>query len=161
MHAVSGILAGSGGAAITWLIILVILVVIELATMGLTTIWFAGGSLIAFIAAVLHAGLPLQIILFFAVSFVLLFFTRPVALKHFNVDRIKTNAESLVGETGVVLEEINNIQSSGRIQVKGQEWTARNAEDKNTVAVGRLVKIRRIEGVKLIVEEIPTEQSQP
>lgn len=160
MHAVSGVLTGPGGAAITWLIILVILVVIELATMGLTTIWFAGGSLVAFIAAVLHAGLPLQIILFFAVSFVLLFFTRPIALKYFNVDRIKTNAESLVGETGVVLEEINNVQSSGRIQVKGQEWTARSTDDDTIVAAGHLVKIQRIEGVKLIVEEISTEQSQ-
>lgn len=157
MHAVSGVLTGSGGAAVTWLIILVILIVIELTTMGLTTIWFAGGSLIAFIAAVLHAGLPLQIILFFAVSFVLLFFTRPIALKYFNVDRIKTNAESLVGETGIVLEEINNIQSSGRIQVKGQEWTARSVNEEAIVAVGHLVRIQRIEGVKLIVEEILAE----
>ena len=65
MQAVSGIFAGSGSAAIMWLIILVILVVVELATMGLTTIWFAGGSLVALLAAVLHAGLPVQVVLFF------------------------------------------------------------------------------------------------
>lgn len=159
MQAVSGILTGSGGAAITWLIILVILVIVELATMGLTTIWFAGGSLVAFIAALLHAGLPVQIILFFAVSFVLLFFTRPIALKYFNVDRIKTNAESLVGETGIVLEEIDNIQSSGQVQVRGQEWTARSVEDNVKIPNGKLVKIQRIEGVKLIVEEISQEKA--
>ena len=151
MQAVSGVFAGSGSAAIMWLIILVILVVVELATMGL--IWFAGGSLVAFLAAVLHAGLPVQVVLFFGVSFVLLFFTRPIALKHFNVDRIKTNAESLIGENAIVLEEINNIQGCGRVQVKGQEWAARSTEDSKTVAAGQLVKIQRIEGVKLIVEE--------
>lgn len=153
MQAVSGVFAGSGSSAIMWLIILVILVVVELATMGLTTIWFAGGSLVAFLAAVLHAGLPVQVVLFFGVSFVLLFFTRPIALKHFNVDRIKTNAESLIGENAIVLEEINNIQGCGRVQVKGQEWAARSTEDSKTVAAGQLVKIQRIEGVKLIVEE--------
>lgn len=83
----------------------------------------------------------------------LLFFTRPIALKHFNVDRIKTNAESLIGENAIVLEEINNIQGCGRVQVKGQEWAARSTEDSKTVAAGQLVKIQRIEGVKLIVEE--------
>ena len=139
--------------AIVWLVLLVVLLAIEAVTLGLTTIWFAGGSLVAFLAAVLHAGLPVQVVLFFGVSFVLLFFTRPIALKHFNVDRIKTNAESLIGENAIVLEEINNIQGCGRVQVKGQEWAARSTEDSKTVAAGQLVKIQRIEGVKLIVEE--------
>lgn len=79
-----------------WLIILVVCIVVELITMGLTTIWFAGGALIAAIAAALSLPLWLQILLFLAVSLVLLYLTRPVAVKYFNKDRVKTNAESLV-----------------------------------------------------------------
>ena len=81
-----------------WLIVFVACIVIEIITMGLTTIWFAGGALIAAVAAALNAPLWLQIVLFIAVSLALLYFTRPVAVKYFNKDRVRTNAESLVGK---------------------------------------------------------------
>lgn len=79
---------------------LIIMVVVEIATMGLTTIWFAGGALAAFIACAAGAVLPVQIILFFGVSCVLLAFTRPIVKKRFNQDRVRTNAELLIGEKG-------------------------------------------------------------
>ena len=78
-----------------WLVLLILFIVAELATMGLTTIWFAGGALIAAIAAALHAPLVLQVALFLIVSIVLLFFTRPIAVKYFNKDRVRTNVESM------------------------------------------------------------------
>lgn len=146
--------------AIVWLIILVVMVVVEIATMGLTTIWFAGGALAAFIAAALDAGVPIQIILFFVVSFILLFSTRPIAKKHFNGERIRTNAESLIGETGIVLEDIDNINGKGQVQVHGQEWTARAVTDDRKIAKDRLVTITAIRGVKLIVEEKQTNMSE-
>ncbi len=143
---------------ITWLVILVIMVIAEFATMGLATIWFAGGALVAFIAALLKAPLPAQIVLFFVVSFVLLFFTRPLAKKKFNNKREKTNAESLLGETAVVLEPINNLSASGLVQVRGQEWTARTKDSTIQISKDEIVRIVAIEGVKLIVEKVVEEK---
>ena len=137
-----------------WLIVFVACIVIEIITMGLTTIWFAGGSLIAAFVAALGAPLWLQAILFFAVSLVLLIFTRPVAVKYFNKDRIKTNAESLVGKQAIVISEINNLQGIGQVTVGGQEWSARSVNDSQTMPVGSVGIIRAINGVKLMVEEI-------
>ena len=136
-----------------WLIILVVCIVVELITMGLTTIWFAGGALIAAIAAALSLPLWLQILLFLAVSLVLLYLTRPVAVKYFNKDRVKTNAESLVGQQAIVISEIDNLQGIGQVTVGRQEWSARTADDNKKLPVGSVVIIRAISGVKLIVEE--------
>ena len=95
---------------VIWLVILVALVVTELLTMGLTTVWFAGGALVATLASLLHLPVILQIILFLVVSALLLYFTRPVAVKYFNKDRVRTNAESLVGKQAIVIGEIDKIQ---------------------------------------------------
>ncbi len=138
---------------ILWLIALVLFIFIEIATMGLTTIWFAGGALIAVIAAALGAPVILQIVLFFAASLALLYFTRPVAVKYFNKDRVKTNAESLVGRQAIVISEINNLQGIGQVTVGGQEWSARTAEDDMDLPVGSVADIVAIHGVKLIVKE--------
>lgn len=137
---------------IIWLSILVVMAVIEIITLGLTTIWFAGGAIVAFIASLLGAPIPAQITLFVVVSLILLFSTRPLALKYFNRDRVRTNAEGLIGRYGIVLEDINNLHAVGLVQVDGLEWTAR-ATDENTIEKGREVVIRAINGVKLIVEE--------
>ncbi len=129
--------------SIFWLIALVLSIVIEIATLGLTTIWFAGGALLAVIAAALGLPLVVQIVLFF---------TRPVAVKYFNKDRVKTNAESLVGKQAIVISEIDNLQGIGQVTVTGMEWSARTAEDGMTIPVGSVVNIVAINGVKLIVE---------
>ena len=138
-----------------WLIIFVACIVVEIITMGLTTIWFAGGSLIASVAAAIGAPLWLQIVLFVAVSLVLLYFTRPIAVKYFNKDRVKTNAESLVGKQAIVISEIDNLQGIGQVTVGGQEWSARTTRDGIPLPVGSVVIIRAISGVKLLVEEMP------
>ncbi len=138
---------------VVWLIILVVLVVIELLTMGLTTIWFAGGALIAAVASIFGAPLLLQIILFLIVSALLLFFTRPIAVKYFNKDRVRTNAESLVGRQAIVISEVDNLQGIGQVSVGGMEWSAKTKEDGVTLPVGTVVTILAINGVKLIVEE--------
>lgn len=140
-----------------WLIIFVVCIAVELATMGLTTIWFAGGSLIAAVVAALAAPIWLQIVVFLAVSFVLLYFTRPVAVKYFNKDRVKTNVESMIGKQAIVISEINNLQGIGQVTVGGIEWSARTVKEGITLPVGSVVVVRAISGVKLIVEE-KTEQ---
>lgn len=136
-----------------WLIVLVVLVVIELLTMGLTTVWFAGGALVATIAAVFQTPLAVQVILFLAVSAVLLIFTRPLAVKYFNKDRVRTNAESLVGRQAIVISEIDNLQGIGQVNVGGMEWSARTRVDGVKLPVGTVTTILAINGVKLIVEE--------
>lgn len=138
---------------VVWLVILVALVVIELLTMGLTTVWFAGGALVASLASLLHLPVILQMILFLVVSALLLYFTRPIAVKYFNKDRVRTNAESLVGRQAIVISEIDNLQGIGQVTVGGQEWTARTTQEGISLPVGSVVVIRAISGVKLMVEE--------
>ena len=136
-----------------WLFVFVACIVAEIISMGLTTIWFAGGALIAAVAAVIGTPLWIQILLFAVVSLVLLYFTRPIAVKYFNKDRVKTNAESLVGKQAIVISEIDNLQGIGQVTVGGQEWSARTTGEGITLPVGSVVTVRSISGVKLMVEE--------
>lgn len=136
---------------IIWLVVLIIAVIVEVLTLGLTTIWFAGGALVAIVAALLHAPVAIQVVLFFVISLLLLFFTRPVAVKYFNRDRVKTNVESLVGRQAIVISEINNIQGIGQVTVGGQQWSARSVKDNVIIPAGAVVNVLSINGVKLIV----------
>lgn len=139
---------------IFWLVLLILCIGIEVLTLGLTTIWFAGGALVAIFANLLHAPIFVQIILFFAVSLVLLFFTRPIAVKYFNRDRVKTNVESMVGRQAIVIEEIDNMKAVGQVTVSGQEWMARSWEEGVKIPEGAVVTVKAISGVKLIVEHL-------
>ena len=136
-----------------WLILFVILLIIEILTMGLTTIWFAGGALVAFILAFVGFDLPIQIIAFLLVSIVLVVLTRPIALKFFNQERQKTNAESLIVQKAVVLEKIDTIHGVGRVEVNGMEWSAKTEENEAMIEAGEIVIIEGIQGVKLIVRK--------
>ena len=135
-----------------WLFIVVVMAIIEIITLGLTTIWFAGGALVAFFASMLGANLVVQVVLFVVVSVALLAVTRPLAVKFFNKDRESTNAESLIGKLAVVKQEIDNLNARGMVSVNGQEWTARAFEDK-IIPQGTTVEIMEISGVKLLVKE--------
>lgn len=137
---------------IFWLVLLIVAIVVEVLTMGLTSIWFAGGALAAILAAILHAPVWLQVVLFFLVSLLLLFFTRPIAVKYFNKDRVKTNVESMVGRQAVVISEIDNIQGIGQVTLSGQEWSARSVDDRVRIPAGSIVNVVSISGVKLIVK---------
>lgn len=143
---------------IFWLVLLIICIAVEVPTLGLTTIWFAGGALAAIFMAVIGAPIWLQAIVFIVVSLVLLFFTRPIAVKYFNKDRVKTNVESMVGRQAIVISEIDNLQGIGQVTVGGQEWSARSADDQVKIVVGAVVVVVAINGVKLIVRDISREQ---
>ena len=138
---------------IFWLILFVILLVIEILTMGLTTIWFAGGALVAFILAFVGFGLPVQIIVFLLVSIGLLVLTRPIAMKFFNQERQKTNAESLIGQKAIVLERIDTLHGTGRAEVNGMEWSAKTDDSGETIDAGEVVVIEGIQGVRLVVRK--------
>ena len=97
-----------------WLIVLAVFLVIEAITVGLTTIWFAGGALVAAIASGAGAGILVQWILFLVISLVLLIFTRPLAVRYMNKGVSKTNVNSLIGEKAVVIQKINNLEQTGK-----------------------------------------------
>lgn len=139
--------------AMIWLILFVVLVVFEIATLGLTTIWFAAGSLVAFFASLLHAAWWLQFILFIVVSLIMLIFTRPFAVKYVNKHTTKTNLDSIIGQTGRVIAKIDNAQASGYVVFNGNEWAARSV-DGSVIDIDTMVTIKSIEGVKLMVEPI-------
>jgi membrane protein implicated in regulation of membrane protease activity len=136
--------------SIYWLIVLAVLIFIEIMTLGLTTIWFAGGALVAFVVSLFFDNLILELVLFLVVSMALLYFTRPLVLKYFNPKRTKTNYEGVIGKDALVIITIDNMNAVGQVIVDGQEWSAKSLEGK-IIEKGASVKIQGISGVKLIV----------
>ena len=136
-----------------WFAAAAILVIVEIATLGLTTIWFAVGALVAGFLSLAKVHLVIQIIAFAAVAALLLLMTRPLAARYLNSQTKKTNADSLIGEICLVTTPINNLKAEGQAVVRGQEWTARSI-DGSLIPEGAKVKIVSISGVKLMVETI-------
>ncbi|MGN1084710.1 MAG: NfeD family protein [Lachnospiraceae bacterium] len=141
---------------IVWLILLAVCLLIEVATLGLVTIWFAGGALVTFFVALLTDSLLIQVIVFLAVSLLLLFFTRPIVAKYYNSKRTRTNVEGIVGEQCKVTEAIDNFNETGTVFLNGLEWTARS-KNGSLIAAGARVKVCAVDGVKVIVEEVENE----
>lgn len=145
-----------GEMTIFWIVVLVAALVAEAVTMGLVSIWFAVGALAALLVEKLHGGVYLQMIVCLVVSLVVMYFTRPIAIKYFNKDRQKTNANSLIGKQAVVTGRIYNLEGMGKAIVSGQEWSAKSLKDDQIFEEGEIVKIVKIKGVKLIVESAKT-----
>ena len=137
---------------VLWLIAVIVLGILEAATTQLVTIWFALGALGALLAAVLHAPIWLQIVLFAAVSVLTLVLTRPLVRKRLNGKKIATNADRVIGRIGIVQQTISNTKAEGTVSVDGAVWTARSA-DGDEIPSGAEVVAERIEGVKLIVRK--------
>ena len=134
-----------------WAIVFVVMLVVELATAGLSTCWFAAGALVAFVVALFLEELVLvQFIVFFTVSILLLVFTRPLLKKLLAVKTSPTNYDRCIGKIAVVEEKIDNISASGMVKIDGVEWTARS-EDGSVIEKGTRVRIVKIEGVKVFV----------
>ena len=144
--------------AIVWLVLLLAFAALEGITVGLTSIWFAAGALAALIAALLHGPLWLQIALFLAVSILCLLAVRPLARKYVNTQVQPTNADRVIGAEARVTEDIDNIQGKGAVTIGGIIWTARSDSDE-VIPAGNLVRVLRIEGVKVFVELIKEETS--
>lgn len=140
-----------------WLVLVVALLLIEMATVTLTSIWFAAGGLIALFVAMAGGNFTFQMIAFLIAAFGMFFATKPWADKMVNAKKTRTNADRAIGEEVRVLERIDNLNQTGMVIVHGQEWTARTADDKVSIEQGELVRIVRISGVKLIVERIKEE----
>lgn len=130
----------------------VILIIIEGVTLGLTTIWFAIGALIAMISAMLHLPFIGQIFVFLISSLVLLYFTRSVAKEYLKIGKTKTNVDSLIGELGIVIKDILPF-NTGQVKVKGQIWTAKALGD-DEIMENERIEVVDVEGVKLIVRKV-------
>lgn len=136
--------------AVAWVVMLIAFGVLEALTVSLVSIWFCFAALVALIATALGASLGVQIAVFAVVSLVCMALVRPFAKKFLKTNIEKTNADRIIGEEAVVIEEISNRQATGQIRVRGAYWTART-EGEEGVPEGTLVRVLRIEGVKAIV----------
>ena len=143
-------------AAIMWLILLVVFLLAEAATVGVVSAWFALGALAAMVTALLHGPVWLQTVLFVVVSTGLLLSLRPLVRKYLSPNLTATNVDSVVGSTGIVTAAIDNVSAAGQVKLGAMEWTARSTSGQ-PIPVGTLVKVDKIEGVKAYVTpaEIP------
>ncbi len=133
-----------------WIAIFVIALVVELLTADLVSIWFSFGVIPSYILGLFNVPPFVQIIVFFVVTSILVLFTRPVVMKYFKTNEIKTNVDSIIGQHGIVTERITDV-TIGAVKIKTQEWSAVSNE---TIDFGEHVRVLDVEGVKLIVKKI-------
>jgi len=136
---------------IGWMVALVVFILIEIATLNLTTIWFACGSLVAGVVSMFGVSFRYQVIVFVVVSLLILILLKPSLEKLFNQQRLKTNYEGIIGLEAKVIETVDNNAAKGVAILNGQEWTARAVSDDMIIEAGRKAKIIKISGVKLIL----------
>lgn len=141
---------------VVWLAGLILFGIGEAATVGLTSIWFAAGSLAALIAALSGGPLWLQIVLFLVVSLICLLLVRPLARKYLKPSYQPTNADRIIGTEAVVIQTIDNLKGEGQVSVAGVPWSARSGDD-SVIPAGSHVRVLRIEGVKVFVERMKEE----
>ena len=138
---------------IFWLVLMILFLVAEGATAAITTVWFAAGALAALLAAFFGAELWLQITLFVVVSVGMLLALRPLLKKYIIPKKLRTNVDSVIGSQGLVLEPIDNLAGTGRVKLGGMEWSARS-ENGEPIETGTIVKVEKIEGVKVFVSTV-------
>lgn len=136
--------------AYIWLGVMILFGIVEAATVTLVSLWFVGGALAAFVAALLGAPIWLQATVFVVVSAALLACLRPFVKKFVQPNTERTNLDRIVGQTAPVTEAIDNLSATGAVKVDGKEWSARS-EDGDPIEAGAVVTIVKIEGVKVIV----------
>lgn len=136
---------------IFWAAAIILFGIAEAVTAQLVSIWFLIGAIAALIAAFCGANLIIQIIVFIAVSILALVITRPLVKKYINPKKEHTNADRVIGQVGIVAEDIDNIRATGQVKADGKIWTAR-AADNSVIPAGSEVIIEKIDGVKLIVK---------
>ena len=138
------------GWAALWIVAAVIFIIIEVTTLGLATIWFAGGAAAAAVATIFTSSLLIQFIIFLVVSVVLLYLTKPLR-KKLKIGKEKTNVDALIGKSGFVMETISPA-AFGQVKVEGIIWTAMSSDHEAVIEAGSEIKVAGVEGVKLIVD---------
>lgn len=136
-----------------WLFLVVLFLIAEAATVTMTSLWFAAGSLVALVVALLGGHLWLQIAAAIVVSAVLLACLRPLVRKHFTPRLSRTNVDAVIGSEGYVTADIDNASATGTVKLGAMEWTARSTPG-GAIPKGTLVRVDRIEGVKVFVTPV-------
>ena len=135
-----------------WVALVIIFALVEVFTLGLTTVWFAIGALVLVFLSFLDIHPSIQILIFLGISAALLIFTRPLAVKKLKMGREKTNVDSLAGKHALVIKTIGEFDA-GEAKISGQIWTAR-AENNSEITEGTKCEVIRVEGVQLIVRPL-------
>jgi membrane protein implicated in regulation of membrane protease activity len=138
---------------VIWLVLMVVFLIVEASTVVMVSLWFAAGSLIALVAALLGAPIWLQVALFLVVSAVLLASLRPMVRKHFTPKLTRTNVDAIVGSQGYVTSDIDNVAATGTVKLGSMEWTVRSTAGA-PIPAGTLVTVDKIEGVKAFVTAV-------
>jgi membrane protein implicated in regulation of membrane protease activity len=138
-----------------WVAVVILCALVEICTFGLTTVWFALAALVMVFLSLLNISLPVQILIFLAISSALLLFTRPLAIKKLKVGREKTNVDSLVGRHALVTKKIGEFEK-GEVKLGAQIWSAQS-EDNGEIAEGVKCEVMRIEGARVIVRPLAPE----
>ncbi len=140
---------------IIWFAVLIGLITIEAITADLVTVWFMPGAVICILLAALGVYVPIQVTVFLVLSAVLLVLSKTTFKKYLvKKTKEKTNLDLIINETGIVMEDISNIEAKGSVKVNFQIWTARAESDTDVIKAGDKVKIVALEGVKLICRKI-------
>ena len=137
-------------SSILWLVLLVVFLMMEASTVALVCIWCGAGALAALIASVCGAQVWLEVVLFLGVTVVMLAALRPFVKRFISPKLVKTNADALIGSTGLVLSPIDNLQSTGKVKLGGMEWSARSTHG-NLIEANTVIEVDRIEGAKVFV----------
>ena len=140
-------------AAVFWLVMIVVFLLVEASTVTLVSLWFAAGSLAAMLVSLLKAPVWFQVTVFVIVAAVCLTALRPLVRKHITPKLTKTNVDAVVGSTGLATVAIDNVTAQGQVKLGAVYWTARSISG-DPIAEGTLVKVERIEGVKAIVSPV-------
>lgn len=136
-----------------WLGVTIAAIVSEAATLALVAVWFIPSALVSLVISLFRLPVWLQAAVFLAMSLALMIFLKPFMKKVLKVRYSPTNADTVIGKTGTVIEKIDNIAATGAVKADGKVWTARSDDDSVTIDEGSLVRAVAIEGVKLICKK--------
>ena len=136
-----------------WLALMIFFLIAEALSVVMVSLWFAAGALIALIVAAMGGSVALQIAVFLVVSGALLACLRPIVRKHFTPKLARTNIDAVIGSEGYVIAAIDNLAATGTVKLGAMEWTARSTTG-DIIPMGALVKVDRIEGVKVFVTAV-------
>lgn len=141
-----------------WLIIAGVCFIIEMATVGFFVFWFGIGALLSMLVSIFcPENILLQSIVFVVSSVILLFLTKPLVDRFTRKDKkVETNAYSIIGKKGIVLQDINSTYSIGQVKISGEVWSAKS-EDNDVIKKGSQIEVVKIEGVKTVVKPIKIE----
>lgn len=137
-------------AAMIWLLLIVAFLVAEAVTVTVISLWFAAGALAAMLVSLTGGSVAFQATVFLAVSVLTLAALRPLVRKHLTPKLTRTNVDSVLGTTGFVTEDIDNVAAQGQVKLGGMYWTARSTSGA-PLTKGTMIRVDRIEGVKVFV----------